>query len=231
MWLLFMQLHLLTAKPDSLLVMFRNAPDEKAAADIANKICIRCDSSITCYTPFINLLQEPPVTIQKVRGLYIVANTLFRFNHNAWLIRLLQSGISASKSLDPHLPILGNYYATLCNTYKFTNVLDSALFYADLAEQSYQYHQQENAYWKPDHLRYQIYLELKDFKKQMRISTKRMTWCGILPIGQTKDLFFTISSKHCITGARKWNLNFISMNFFVSKPRVQPILWMGVIWG
>ena len=163
--LLFVQLQALTAQSDSLLVMFRNAPDEKAAADIANKICSRCDSSITCYTPFITLLQEPPVTIQKVRGLFIVANTLFRFNHNAWLIRLLQSGISASKSLDPQLPILGNYYATLCNTYKFTNVLDSALFYADLAEQSYQYHQQENAYWKPDHLRYQIYLELKDFKK------------------------------------------------------------------
>ncbi|HZV69038.1 MAG TPA: ATP-binding protein [Saprospiraceae bacterium] len=163
--ILFLPFSLLFSQIDSLVQVFKSLEEEKDLVATAIQICKKCDSSSLCLAPFTQYLNEPPVLNKKINGLLVVANQTFRFNKHALTIASARSGISKAKSLDVHHHLLGPLYLVTSNSQKFSNHLDSALIYIDLADKELHHQRAENIYWKIPHMRYLIYVELRDYKR------------------------------------------------------------------
>ncbi|MBK8389713.1 MAG: hypothetical protein IPL23_10740 [Saprospiraceae bacterium] len=95
------------------------------------------------------------------------------------------------KSNNLNHPKLGRYYNYLTMLYTDQNVLDSALYYAQLTADEFRKHEPSVALWTPNFNRYLIYLQLNDFAKADQYLKDAYNYVKPLPIGWIKDLYYT----------------------------------------
>lgn len=150
---------------DSLVESFKKSKTEEEGLKITEKIISKCDSMPSCYDPLLSaIFADRKSNINRV-ALLRVFNWLIKTNKLSYTINLQRELITMTKAMDPYHLDLAKIYSTSANNFRFAVKLDSALYYASLAEDEFRRTKRLNQLWKPYHSRYLVFLDLKDYKK------------------------------------------------------------------
>jgi len=165
LYALILASQLMSGQSDSLRMAFESATDLTMIKKIASQITEACNRDLTCLDQFMAEMEIPPVTEKKMLGFLSVAGIHQRISKPALTITIYKRGVVYATALAPHHTELGIIYNNLGTLFKFNNQLDSALYYIQLAENEFRFHQQIHDYWRIPFSRYMVYLELKDYKR------------------------------------------------------------------
>ncbi len=153
------------AQLDSLLNVFRDLQDATKVGPLFKEMGTVCAYDRDCFQDFEAYTYSSPLTPVKAQGMFLYAS--YYANKSLYDIgdKLFEKGLRVIKKSDQKHPLIGRFYIAMAVSFRYQNVLDSAIYYADKGYTALKQNKLDQYYWMYYKTKYLVYLDLKDYKR------------------------------------------------------------------